>query len=87
MLKIEEADGNVVLDVPLTNLVTGIALRDKHMKEKYLEVQKSPGRHTRRRAERIAYSTERRSRSIRRPRHVEASRPNPPGDGPLRRHR
>jgi polyisoprenoid-binding protein YceI len=41
-LKIEEADGNVVLDVPLTNLVTGIALRDKHMKEKYLEVQKFP---------------------------------------------
>jgi polyisoprenoid-binding protein YceI len=28
--------------VPLSNLATGIALRDRHMKEKYLEVQKYP---------------------------------------------
>jgi polyisoprenoid-binding protein YceI len=41
-LKVEETDGNVTLDVPLANLLTGIALRDRHMKEKYLEVQKYP---------------------------------------------
>jgi polyisoprenoid-binding protein YceI len=41
-LKIDEADGNVTIDVPLANLVTGIALRDRHMREKYLEVQKFP---------------------------------------------
>jgi polyisoprenoid-binding protein YceI len=36
-------DGKVVdVQVPLAKLSTGIALRDKHMKEKYLEVQKYP---------------------------------------------
>jgi polyisoprenoid-binding protein YceI len=33
---------NVVITVPLANLSTGIGLRDHHMKEKYLEVQKFP---------------------------------------------
>jgi polyisoprenoid-binding protein YceI len=41
-LKVTEEGGNVVVDVPLSNLVTGIALRDQHMKEKYLEVAKFP---------------------------------------------
>jgi polyisoprenoid-binding protein YceI len=41
-LKVAEADGNVVVNVPLGNLATGIALRDQHMKEKYLEVGKYP---------------------------------------------
>ncbi len=38
------ADGakNITITVPLSNLSTGISLRDKHMKEKYLEVQKYP---------------------------------------------
>ena len=38
----EDASGHVVLSVPLSNLTTGIALRDHHMKEKYLEVAKYP---------------------------------------------
>ncbi len=38
----EDAAGNVVVSVPLSNLTTGIALRDRHMKEKYLEVPKYP---------------------------------------------
>jgi polyisoprenoid-binding protein YceI len=33
---------SVVVTVPLANLSTGIGLRDHHMKEKYLEVQKYP---------------------------------------------
>lgn len=33
---------NIVITVPLANLSTGITLRDRHMKEKYLEVQKYP---------------------------------------------
>jgi len=41
-LSVAESDGNIVIDVPLTNLSTGIALRDHHMKEKYLEVPKYP---------------------------------------------
>jgi polyisoprenoid-binding protein YceI len=41
-LKVTEEQGNVVVDVPLANLATGIALRDQHMKEKYLEVGKFP---------------------------------------------
>jgi polyisoprenoid-binding protein YceI len=41
-LKIEDAGESVTIDVPLANLATGIALRDRHMKEKYLEVQKFP---------------------------------------------
>ena len=39
-LKVSEDGGNVVIDVPLANLTTGIALRDNHMREKYLEVPK-----------------------------------------------
>jgi polyisoprenoid-binding protein YceI len=41
-LDAEEHDGQLTLSVPLANLTTGIALRDRHMKEKYLEVQKFP---------------------------------------------
>jgi polyisoprenoid-binding protein YceI len=41
-LKVTEANGNLVVDVSLTNLATGIALRDQHMKDKYLEVGKYP---------------------------------------------
>jgi polyisoprenoid-binding protein YceI len=41
-LKVTEEGGNVLVDVPLANLATGIALRDQHMKEKYLEVGKYP---------------------------------------------
>jgi polyisoprenoid-binding protein YceI len=41
-LKVTEDGGNVIVDVPLANLVTGIALRDQHMREKYLEVGKYP---------------------------------------------
>jgi len=32
----------ITITVPLANLSTGIALRDRHMKEKYLEVPKYP---------------------------------------------
>lgn len=36
-------DGSVLtVTVPLQKLATGIALRDRHMKEKYLEVEKYP---------------------------------------------
>jgi polyisoprenoid-binding protein YceI len=41
-LSVSEADGNVIVSVPLANLTTGISLRDHHMKEKYLEVPKFP---------------------------------------------
>jgi polyisoprenoid-binding protein YceI len=41
-LTVTEADGNVTVDVPLASLATGIALRDQHMKDKYLEVSKYP---------------------------------------------
>jgi len=41
-LSVLEDGGNVVVSVPLSNLTTGIALRDQHMKEKYLEVPKYP---------------------------------------------
>ncbi|WP_394829147.1 YceI family protein [Pendulispora albinea] len=38
-----EGDENVIkIVVPLANLTTGIALRDKHMREKYLQVQSYP---------------------------------------------
>ena len=39
-LKVADDGKNVTITVPLGNLVTGIDLRDKHMKEKYLEVGK-----------------------------------------------
>ncbi len=36
-------DGNsIIVTVPLANLTTGIGLRDRHMKEKYLEGPKYP---------------------------------------------
>jgi len=41
-LSVAEANGVVVLTVPLANLTTGISLRDKHMREKYLEAAKYP---------------------------------------------
>jgi polyisoprenoid-binding protein YceI len=41
-LKVADQGDNIVITVPLANLTTGIGLRDRHMKEKYLEVQKYP---------------------------------------------
>jgi polyisoprenoid-binding protein YceI len=41
-LTLEDKGDNIVLTVPLGNLSTGITLRDRHMKEKYLEVPKFP---------------------------------------------
>lgn len=41
-LAVSEDGGAVVVAVPLSGLSTGIALRDKHMKEKYLEVPAYP---------------------------------------------
>ena len=41
-LKVED-DGSVVkFTVPLASLETGIGLRDRHMREKYLQVDKYP---------------------------------------------
>jgi polyisoprenoid-binding protein YceI len=37
-----EQNGSLVVTVPLANVTTGIGLRDKHMKEKYLEIAKYP---------------------------------------------
>jgi polyisoprenoid-binding protein YceI len=41
-LTLVDQGDNVVITVPLGNLTTGIAVRDRHMKEKYLEVPKFP---------------------------------------------
>jgi polyisoprenoid-binding protein YceI len=41
-LMLSEADGQVRVTVPLGKLTTGISLRDKHMREKYLETPKYP---------------------------------------------
>ncbi len=41
-LVVADAGGSVELTVPLAKLTTGIDLRDKHMKEKYLEIAKFP---------------------------------------------
>jgi polyisoprenoid-binding protein YceI len=41
-LSVADDGANIVVTVPLANLSTGIGLRDHHMKEKYLEVQKYP---------------------------------------------
>jgi polyisoprenoid-binding protein YceI len=41
-LTVGDDGANVVITVPLANLSTGIGLRDHHMREKYLEVQKYP---------------------------------------------
>lgn len=40
-LSAKETDGKLTIKVPVTNLKTGIGLRDKHLK-KYLEVSKHP---------------------------------------------
>ncbi len=41
-LEASEADGKVLISVPLANLDTGISLRNKHMREKYLQVGQFP---------------------------------------------
>jgi polyisoprenoid-binding protein YceI len=41
-LKVAGDETSVVLTVPLSNLSTGISLRDEHMKGKYLETAKYP---------------------------------------------
>jgi polyisoprenoid-binding protein YceI len=41
-LQLADDGTNVTVTVPLGNLRTGIDLRDRHMKEKYLEVDKFP---------------------------------------------
>ena len=41
-LRIEDDGTTLRVTVPLASLQTGIGLRDKHMREKYLEVQKYP---------------------------------------------
>jgi len=41
-LNVTEQDDKVLIVVPLANLDTGIGLRNKHMREKSLEVQKFP---------------------------------------------
>jgi polyisoprenoid-binding protein YceI len=41
-LNLQDAGSTVKIIVPLANLKTGIDLRDQHMREKYLEVQKYP---------------------------------------------
>ena len=41
-LKVADDGKTIAVTVPLEGLSTGIALRDKHMKEKYLEVPKYP---------------------------------------------
>ena len=41
-LEIADDGKNVIVTVPLANLTTGICLRDRHMRDKYLEVPKYP---------------------------------------------
>lgn len=41
-LNVTDDGTTLTIDVPLANLSTGIALRDHHMREKYLEVGKFP---------------------------------------------
>ncbi len=41
-LDLADQGDTLVITVPLANLSTGIGLRDRHMKEKYLEVPKYP---------------------------------------------
>ncbi len=41
-LDVKETEGVVTIGVPLAHLDTGISLRNKHMREKYLEVDKYP---------------------------------------------
>jgi polyisoprenoid-binding protein YceI len=41
-LNASEDGANVKITVPLSNVATGIALRDRHLKEKYLQVSANP---------------------------------------------
>ena len=41
-IKLKEEGGSVVVSVKLDGIATGIELRDRHMKEKYLETAKYP---------------------------------------------
>ena len=41
-LRVDEADDKIKVTVPLAGLQTGIDLRDRHMREKYLEVGTYP---------------------------------------------
>lgn len=41
-LEVSDSRKTLVVKVPLRNLKTGIGLRDRHMKEKYLEVDRYP---------------------------------------------
>lgn len=41
-LSIEDDGKSVTVSVPLKNLTTGIALRDRHMREKYLQTEQYP---------------------------------------------
>lgn len=41
-LEVDEQGSRIVVRVPLKNLATGIALRDHHMREKYLQVGSYP---------------------------------------------
>lgn len=41
-LEVKDVGDNLTVVVPLNQLSTGIGLRDKHMKEEYLETQKYP---------------------------------------------
>ncbi len=41
-VRIEEQQGTIVVTVPLAGLKTGIGLRDRHLREKYLETDKHP---------------------------------------------
>jgi polyisoprenoid-binding protein YceI len=41
-LTVSETDSEIVLTVPLATVKTGIALRDTHMRDKYLETGKYP---------------------------------------------
>lgn len=41
-ITVKEDGANVIVSVPLATLDTGIAIRNKHMKEKYLETDKFP---------------------------------------------
>lgn len=41
-VRIDEQQGTIVVVVPLATLKTGIGLRDRHMREKFLETDKHP---------------------------------------------
>lgn len=41
-IQVEEREGGVVFTVPVASVKTGIKLRDRHMRDKYVEVSKYP---------------------------------------------